>query len=74
MTKQQHGLTVEVLERGPDNRATLWLGSCGSTRTSHARWAKPTYEAVEDEWRKHLHAETGTAPEPMGSSEGRWMP
>ena len=74
MTKPKHDMTVEILERGPDGMATLWLGSCGSRSTSHARWAKPTYEAVEDEWRKHLHEETGTAPDPMGDAEGRWMP
>ena len=74
MTKPKHGLTMEVLERDSARKATLWLGSCGSQRTSHARWAKPTWQEVEDEWRKHVHEVTGTAPDAMGDTEGRWMP
>jgi hypothetical protein len=65
-----HPASFEVISRDASARATLWRAICGR----HLRWDGPTYEAVEDEWRKHVHAETGTAPAPMGNRNGRWMP
>jgi hypothetical protein len=62
----KHRVTVEIVSRDPN----VWLASCGR----HAKWTGPTYEAVEDDWRRHVHAETGTAPKPLGAKDNRWMP
>jgi len=65
-----HGITVRVIERRWDARATKWAAKCGCKTT----WEGPTYEAVEDEWRKHVYDATGFAPTPVGEKEGRWTP
>ena len=65
-----HGGEFQVVRRDPDGRAVTWVATC----EDHGAWTGPTYEAVEDEWRKHVYAETGTAPAPMGSKTGRWVP
>jgi hypothetical protein len=71
MTKAKHGCSFEVIKRGPDNKATLWLGTC----TCKERFVEATYEATEDEWRKHYYAIFGIAPDPAGpNKDSRWQP
>lgn len=70
MSARKHGISVVVTARRADGYATEWRARCGH----HAEWFGPTYEAVEDEWRKHVHAEMGFAPKPMGDKVDRWMP
>ena len=66
VSTQKHSGSFAIISRGPN----VWQAKCGR----HAVWTGPTYEAVEDEWRKHVHAETGKAPAPCGKKEGRWEP
>lgn len=66
-----HGASFEIVWRNPDNTKRTWRAKCACR---FGAWEGPEYEAVEDEWRKHFHAETGTAPEPMGNKVGRWQP
>lgn len=66
----KHGLSTEIVWRNADNTQRTWRGRCGK----HAEWTGPTYEYVEDEWRKHYHAETGIVPKAMGGQENRWQP
>lgn len=66
--KQTHGMSAEVIERDERGRGTAWLVTCGCK----TRWTGPTYEVVEDKWRQHLHAETGTPAGPMGDKTDRW--
>jgi len=65
-----HPGSFEVISRNASGRATVWRARCGR----HRQWDGPTYEAVEDEWRRHVHAETGTMPAPMGDKTGRETP
>lgn len=65
MTK--HDVSFEALGAGG---VTRWLASCGG----HAKFVMDTYEAAEDEWRKHVHFETGSCPRPTGSKQNRWEP
>lgn len=60
-----------------------WIASVTSTNPpvltvqcgGHAQFTGTTYEGVEDAWRAHVHAATGTAPAPMGDlSITRWVP
>ena len=66
MSKSKHTLSVQIISRGPN----VWQGKCAR----HAVWTGPTYEVVEDEWRKHVHTETGKVPDLCGDRAGRWMP
>lgn len=70
MSAVEHGFSAEVIARNEQGIATQWLGKCAR----HAKFAGPSYEVVEDEWRKHVHAETGSAPKPMGNKADRWQP
>lgn len=70
MAKRTHSLTSEVIERDSNRKATVWLGVCGR----HQKFTAPTYEEMEDKWRRHVHEETGVAPEPMGDKANRWQP
>ena len=65
-----HGIGFEVIARDERDHATKWLGSCACGE----KWAETTYEATEDEWRKHVYLAVGAAPKPMGNKELRWMP
>ena len=66
MSALKHGCSFVIVSRDPN----VWRATCGR----HQTWDGPTYEVVEDEWRKHVHAETGTAPNPCGDKTGRWEP
>ena len=70
MSDLKHGALFTVIARGADNVATRWQAQCGH----HATFVAESYEAVEDEWRKHVHAETGSAPKPCGDKTNRWEP
>jgi hypothetical protein len=70
MSTAKHGCDFQIIERSPGNRTQTWQAKC----SCRAQWTGPTYEAVEDEWRKHYHGIKGEAPKPMGSKSGRWMP
>lgn len=65
-----HRISVEITWRNEDNTEQRWTGTCGCRMA----WTTPTYEATEDEWRKHCHEVTGIAPKPMGGKTGRWTP
>ena len=67
---RRHSVTFTVVERRPDGLATLWEARCGR----HTMFFAATYALAEDAWREHVYAETGRAPKPTGSSEGRWNP
>jgi hypothetical protein len=66
MSAAKHNMSAQIISRSPN----VWRVKCGR----HDEWTGPTYEAVEDEWRRHVHAETGKAPEPCGDKDGRWTP
>jgi hypothetical protein len=67
----KHGVSVTHPFPNPGQPDNLWRAVCDCGE----RWITAGhYETVEDEWRKHVHAETGTAPSLHGSREGRWMP
>lgn len=64
--ESKHGISVTIIRRDPN----VWRGRCDCG----PKWDGPTYEAVEDEWRKHVHARTGKVTKPWGDKEGRWTP
>lgn len=66
-----HRGSFQVITRAPGGHATRWQSSC---QCGARPWTGPDYEAAEDEWRRHVWAETGTAPAPMGDKAGRWEP
>lgn len=66
MSAVKHNLSAQIISRGPN----VWRVTCGR----HAEWTGATYEQVEDEWRKHVHAELGVAPSPSGNKADRWQP
>lgn len=68
MTQGKHGASFEIIERGPNNSWQTWLATCKCKQ----RWTDATYEAAEDKWRRHVHENTGIAPQPMGNRAGRW--
>ena len=70
MSALKHGFSAEVVERDENDRATVWLGRCGK----HDSFIGESYEAIEDRWRQHVHAATGTVPRAMGDQENRWQP
>lgn len=70
MSGSKHGCGFEVVARDERGHATSWLAAC----SCGSKWVAPSYEAAEDEWRKHCHALTGIAPKPMGVKQGRWSP
>lgn len=68
MAQPKHGCGFEIIERGPNNSWQTWLATC----KCKSKWTADTYEGAEDKWRQHVHAETGIAPNPLGSQTGRW--
>ena len=60
MSKPKHSGHFEIVSRNPN----VWLASCGR----HFKAVADTYAQAEDEWRKHVHAETGKAPEAWGDT------
>lgn len=62
---KSHSFSASVVSHNPN----VWLARCGN----HAAWDGPTYEAVEDAWRQHVHEETGVAPRAFGDTAvERW--
>jgi len=61
-----HGCSFVITDRSPIN----WRATCRCKRV----WNGPTYEAVEDGWREHVHATVGKVVEPAGKRDGRWTP
>ena len=47
-----------------------WLADCECGQN----WLGPTYHAVEDDWRQHVHALTGTEPTSLVSGQGLRRP
>lgn len=70
MSALKHGFGAEVVARDENNRATTWVGRCGR----HVTFVGPSYEDIEDQWRRHVHAMTGKVPSPQGNQENRWTP
>jgi len=66
VSAQKHSGSFAIISRGPN----VWQAKCGR----HAVWTGPTYEAVEDQWRRHVYAETGVVSQPCGDKTDRWMP
>ena len=67
MSGHVHGVSIRIIRRNPN----VWQAKCGR----HAEFLGASYEEVEDEWRKHVYAETGEAPKAWGSStDNRWQP
>lgn len=65
--RSTHRWVASVTSTGP----AVFTVQCGG----HAQFTGHTYEQVEDAWRAHVHAETGTAPAPMGDTTiTRWTP
>lgn len=49
----------------------VWGGRC----SKHMVFWGATFERLEDLWREHVYAETGTAPKPTGDRTiKRWRP
>lgn len=60
-----HGITVEIISRDPN----VWQARCACK----SKWTGPTYEAVEDFWREHVYASTGSITKAFGDrSVPRW--
>lgn len=70
MIADRHGGSFEVVERDAKNVAVTWLATC----VCGEKWGGPTYEAVEDRWREHVHSVRGRAPRAHGDQKGRWQP
>ena len=61
-----HAFRAWIKSRDPN----VWATHCNCGEV----WTEGTYEAGEDQWRKHVHAVTGKAPKPMGDRADRWAP
>jgi hypothetical protein len=69
-----HRVDFEVTKRQPGGKATEWGAWCSCSRARSDGFYGPTYDSVEDDWRRHVYELTGTAPAPFGNKTGRWMP
>jgi len=65
-----HGVSFEITWRNADNTEQKWTATCACRMA----WSDATYEAAEDQWRRHVHKVTGRAPTPAGNKSGRWTP
>jgi hypothetical protein len=69
--RRKHAFSVQVIDRDEHGEATQWGGRCSCGPI----FAAPTFEAVDDKYRRHIYDLTGKAPEPFGQDNGtRWQP
>lgn len=62
-----HDMQTHIVSRRPN----VWEMRCACGQ----RWRELLYESVEDRWREHVHAETGTLIKPGGNTKiERWKP
>ena len=70
MSTAKHGAGFEIVWRSADNSQQTWRAKC----SCRAEWTGPTYELVEDDWRRHVYQVRGIVVRAAGGKEGRWMP